>query len=57
MTLYVSLTGNKSKPYWNHYVFHWVENTVGEEENAAYQYFLIFQKCFQNSLKVVIVCY
>ena len=28
---------------------------MGEEENAAYQCFLIFQKCFQNSLKVGIV--
>ena len=36
------------------------ENTVGKEENAGYQHFLVFPQCFQKafslgSLKVGIV--
>ena len=42
------------------FVFGWVENIVGEGENAGYQHFLLFPQCFQKasytgSLKVVIV--
>ena len=38
-----------------------VENTVGKEENAGYQHFLLFPHCFPNPfsvglLKVRIVC-
>ena len=41
-------------------VFHRIENTVGKEENAGYQHFLLFPQCFQKAfssraLKVVIV--
>ena len=41
-------------------VFHRVENIVEKEENAGYQHFLLFPKCFQEtsssrSLKVGIV--
>ena len=35
-----------------------VENIMGKGENAGYQYFLLFQKCFKKppvSLKVDIV--
>ena len=28
-------------------VFHRIENITGEEENAAYQHFLLFPQCFQ----------
>ena len=27
----------------------WVENSVGEGENADYQHFLLFRKCFQKT--------
>ena len=27
-------------------VFHRIENTVGKEENAGYQHFLLFPQCF-----------
>ena len=41
-------------------VFHRVENILGKEENAGYQHFLLFPKCFQkvfssSASKVVIV--
>ena len=29
------------------YVLDMVENTVGKEENAGYQQFLLFPQCFQ----------
>ena len=29
-------------------VTEWVENMVGIEENAGYQHFLLFPKCFQK---------
>ena len=31
------------------FVFRWVEITVGNSENAAYQNFLVFPQCFQKS--------
>ena len=31
------------------FVFGRVENIVGKGENADYQHFLLFQKCFQKS--------
>ena len=41
-------------------VFHRIENSVGKEENAGYQHFVLFPQCFQkafssNASKVVIV--
>ena len=41
-------------------VFNRIENIVGKEENAGYQYFLLFPQCFQKAFsssasKVVIV--
>ena len=43
-------------------VFDKVENIVGKEENAGYQHFLLFLRCFQKSShtglqKVVIAWY
>ena len=29
------------------FVFDWVENIVGKEENAGFQHFLLFPQCFQ----------
>ena len=31
-------------------VFHRIENTVGKEEKAGYQHFLLFPQCFQKDL-------
>ena len=31
------------------FVFERVENIVGKEENAGYQHFLLFLKCFQKA--------
>ena len=31
-------------------VFDWVETIMGKGENAGYQHFLLFQKCFQKAL-------
>ena len=30
-------------------VFHRIENIVGKEENAGYQYFLLFPQCFRKA--------
>ena len=30
-------------------VFHRIENIVGKEENAGYQHFLLFPRCFQKA--------
>ena len=30
-------------------VFHRIENIVGKEENAGYQHFLLFSRCFQKA--------
>ena len=43
------------------FLFDRAENTVGKEENAGYQHFLLFLQCFPKppylgSLKVGIVC-
>ena len=40
--------------------FHRIENIVGKEENAGYQYFLLFLQCFQKAFsssasKIIIV--
>ena len=32
------------------YVLDKAENTVGKEENAGYQHFLLFPQCFQKAL-------
>ena len=32
-------------------VFYMVENIVGKGENAGYQHFLLFPRCFQNVLR------
>ena len=40
----------------NEFVSRWVENIVGKGENAGYQHFLLFPRCFQKGqLKVMIV--
>ena len=31
-------------------VFHGIEDTVGKEENAGYQHFLLFPQCFQKAV-------
>ena len=41
-------------------LYHRIENIAGKEENAGYQHFLLFPRCFQKALsssasKVVIV--
>ena len=32
------------------FVFGWVESILGKGENAGYQHFLLFPKCFQKHL-------
>ena len=30
------------------FIYDWVENIVRKEENAGFQHFLLFPRCFQN---------
>ena len=37
------------------FLLEWVENFVGKGENASFQHFLLFPKCFQKSLFLGVV--
>ena len=37
------------------FVINWEENILGKEENAGYQHFLLFPKCFQNAFILRVV--